>query len=137
MDVAQFKNNKTIILPEYDDELRKLAKRIEKAKRALDDEFTETTEKLGFAANKTNPLHFENHSTYGHCFRLTRKESSAIKGKKEYIELANKSNGCTFTTRKMKEANEEYQSASELYGRKQSHLAKEIVDIASEALWAF
>lgn len=127
-------HHKVVIRPKYDKRLEKVAIRIQAAKVALDNEFEETSEALGFrVGDKKNPLNFDNHSTYGHCFRLTRSQSALIKGKKGYIELANKQNGCTFTTRKLKEADEEWKSASEQYERTQTGLAKEVVGIASEA----
>lgn len=57
-------------------------------------------------------------------------EASAIKGKKGYIELANRQNGCFFTTKDLKRLNEEYADLAATYERKQSTLAKEVVNIA-------
>lgn len=127
----------------------------------MNKEFEDTAEDLGFDSGnpKKCPLNFENHQVYGHCFRLTRKvgsfsllkaliyhcdrrvliyarkflqEATAIKGKKNYIELANRQNGCFFTTKELKRLNEGFADLQETYERKQSTLAKEVISIAGE-----
>jgi DNA mismatch repair protein MSH2 len=65
---------------------------------------------------------------------LCLKEAGAIKGKKGYIELANRTNGCYFTTRKLKEINAERADLMKQYEKKQSTLAKEVVSIAGERI---
>ena len=56
-----------------------------------------------------------------------------MKGKKGYIELANRTNGCYFTTRKLKELDAEHKDLQTSYDKKQSTLAREVISIAGEA----
>lgn len=63
---------------------------------------------------------------------LILQEATIIKGKKGYIELANRQNGCFFTTKDLKRLNESFVDLQATYERKQSTLAKEVISIAGE-----
>jgi DNA mismatch repair protein MSH2 len=67
------------IKAEFDSSLQEIAKKLEKTKNALNKQFEDTADELGFDTSnpKKCPLNFENHQVYGHCFRLTRKVSTA------------------------------------------------------------
>ncbi|GAA94508.1 uncharacterized protein L969DRAFT_91533 [Mixia osmundae IAM 14324] len=130
LDLDELANHRYIIKPDFDDELKRIQKKLNAIRKGLDDVYRDVAEDLGVAMDG-KVLHFENNPTYGQVFRLTRKESAKLKGKPGYIDLANKTNGLTFTTKKLKALNEDQQDCKESYTRKQSSLVKEVVAIAA------
>ncbi|KAG0140558.1 hypothetical protein CROQUDRAFT_665038 [Cronartium quercuum f. sp. fusiforme G11] len=130
VDLDELDNHRFIIKPEFDDELRELKKGLEQNRDELNEEHKRVADDLGMATD-SKTLHFENHQVYGHVFRLTRKESGAIRAKKNYIELSNRNNGCHFTTKLLKELNNDLKELTTKYQRKQNSLVKEVVKIAA------
>ncbi|GAA5858048.1 hypothetical protein JCM8547_006678 [Rhodosporidiobolus lusitaniae] len=130
IDLSELSRHNFVIKPEFDDSLRELMEKLEGVRDGLDDEHKSVARDLNMDPNG-KVLHFEQHSMFGYCFRLTRKEASAIKSKKNYIELQNKTNGCHFTTRDLKSLNEEYRDVTKDYEKKQSSLVKEVIQIAA------
>ncbi|KAH9808943.1 muts domain V-domain-containing protein [Melampsora americana] len=130
VDLEELDNHRFIIKPEFDDELRELKTGLEQNRDQLDEEHNRVADDLGMGMD-SKTLHFENHQVYGYVFRLTRKESGAIRAKKGYIELSNRNNGCHFTTKLLKELNNDLKELTNKYQRKQNSLVKEVVKIAA------
>lgn len=130
VDLEELDNHRFIIKPEFDDELRELKTGLEQNRDQLDEEHNRVADDLGMGMD-SKTLHFENHQVYGYVFRLTRKESGAIRAKKDYIELSNRNNGCHFTTKLLKELNNDLKELTQKYQRKQNSLVKEVVKIAA------
>lgn len=70
----------------------------------------------------------EKHSTFGHCFRVTRTDSSVLRNKPEYIEYATQKAGTYFTTAKLKDINEEWSRLCSEYEKHQNGLVKQVID---------
>ncbi|CAH7676893.1 DNA mismatch repair protein MSH2 [Phakopsora pachyrhizi] len=130
VDLGELENHRFIIKPEFDDDLRELKDALVQNRNQLDEEHERVADDLGMTTD-SKTLHFENHQVYGYVFRLTRKEAGAIRSKKGYIELSNRNNGCHFTTKILKELNNELKDLTIKYQRKQSSLVKEVVSIAA------
>ncbi|GAA6025116.1 hypothetical protein JCM11491_004392 [Sporobolomyces phaffii] len=130
IDLSELANHNYVIKPEFDDSLVALRDKLESIRDQLDDVHKDVAEDLGFATDGKT-LHFEANSLFGYCFRLTRKEATAIKNKKRYIELKNQTNGVHFTTKALKELVEEHRDVTKEYAKKQASLVKEVIGIAS------
>ncbi|ORY74755.1 DNA mismatch repair protein MSH2 [Leucosporidium creatinivorum] len=130
IDLDELDRHNFVIKPEFDETLGQLKERLEGVRDQLDDEHRTVAGDLDMETDN-KVLHFEQHSLYGYCFRLTRKEGSAIKGKKAYIELKNTSQGVYFTTKALKALTDEYKDVTKEYERKQASLVKEVVGIAA------
>lgn len=130
VDLDELENHQFIIKPDFDDDLRELKDSLLQNRDQLDEEHRRVANDLGMGID-SKVLHFENHQVYGYVFRLTRKEAGVIRSKKSYIELSNRNNGCHFTTKNLKELNNELKDLTQKYQRKQSALVKEVVNIAA------
>ncbi|GAA6030957.1 hypothetical protein JCM8097_008956 [Rhodosporidiobolus ruineniae] len=130
IDLSELDRHNYVIKPEFDDLLRELMDRLSGVRDGLDDEHKSVARDLEMDP-EGKVLHFEQSSLYGYCFRLTRKEASAIKNKKAYIELKSQTNGVHFTTKALKELNEEYTDVTKQYEKKQTSLVKEVIQIAA------
>jgi DNA mismatch repair protein MSH2 len=136
-----------VIKAEYDTELGAIKERLTQVRDSLDEQHATVAAALGFETDNkvrasrlisvrlvttstAQTLHFEVNQVYGHCFRLTRKESSAIRGKKGYIELGNRNNGVFFTTSALRQLAQDFKDLTTKYERKQSSLVKEVISIA-------
>lgn len=152
IDLEELDRHNFVIKPEFDEGLQTLKEGLEEVRENLDKEHRNVARDLDMDTDN-KVLHFEQHSLYGYCFRLTRKvsalgsqvhgirdtdygywtqEGSAIKNKSKYIELINKANGVHFTTKTLKGLNDDYKDLSKNYEKKQSSLVKEVVAIACE-----
>ncbi|GAA5879435.1 hypothetical protein JCM1840_007040 [Sporobolomyces johnsonii] len=130
IDLSELARHNFVIKPEFDATLLDLRDKLEGVRDGLDREHQSVAEDLGMEADG-KVLHFEQHSLFGYCFRLTRKEGSAIKNKKGYIELKNQTNGVHFTTKALKELVDEHRDFTKEYEKKQSSLVKEVIGIAA------
>ncbi|KAM0746141.1 putative DNA mismatch repair protein MSH2 [Meredithblackwellia eburnea MCA 4105] len=130
IDLDELSNHNFVIKAEFDDGLLKIKDELEGVRDALDEEHREVARDLDMDADD-KVLHFELNPTYGYCFRLTRKEATAIKNKSRYSELGSKSNGVHFTTKTLKRLNDEYKDLNKAYEKKQNSLVKEVISIAA------
>ena len=74
IDLDQLDSHRTVIKPDFDEELQKINKKLVKTRDSINGMNEEVAEDLGMQPKKgKSPLNFENHQVYGHCFRLTRK----------------------------------------------------------------
>lgn len=132
IDLAELDRHNYVIKPEFDDALGALRDELARVTDGLDDVHRDVARELGMSTDGKT-LHFEQHSLYGHCFRLTRKEAGALKkaGAGRFVELGAKSNGVFFTTKRLRELNDEHRDLTTKYDRKQAGLVKEVVAIAA------
>ncbi|GAA5832087.1 hypothetical protein JCM11251_002814 [Rhodosporidiobolus azoricus] len=130
IDLSELDRHNFVIKPEFDDSLRGLMGKLGEVRDSLDEEHKDVARDLNMDP-EGKILHFEQHSTYGYVFRLTRKEASAIKNKRGYIELKSQSSGVFFTTKQLKSLNEDYRDVTKEYEKKQSSLVKEVIQIAA------
>lgn len=119
-----------MIRPEFDEGLVEIKTQLEDVTGSFDAEHSRVAHDLGMQMDGKT-LHFENHTTYNRCFRLTRKEGGVIKNNRAYIELKNQTNGVYFTTKQLKSLNDDYQELDKQYQRKQASLVKEVINIAA------
>ena len=129
VDLDAMDNHEYIIKPEFDDGLRIIKKRLDKAKLELHHEHRAASEDLGQEMDKK--LFLENHKVHGWCFRLTRTESASIRNKSKYQECSTQKNGVFFTTQKLQSIRREFDQLSENYNRTQSSLVNEVVGVAA------
>lgn len=133
IDLDELDRHQYVIKPAFDEALMAIKARLEAVRDELDDQHRTVADDLGMEMDG-KVLHFEHHSQWGHCFRLTRKEGNALKGKKAYIELKSQSAGVYFTTRTLKELNDSYTDLTKEYEKKQGSLVKEVIAIAGQSL---
>ena len=72
IDLSELARHNFIIKPEFDDGLCALRDKLAEVRDALNEEHLRVAEDLGMDP-EGKVLHFEQHSLYGYCFRLTRK----------------------------------------------------------------
>ncbi|SGY74910.1 BQ5605_C005g03387 [Microbotryum silenes-dioicae] len=130
IDLDELDRHQFVIKPEFDETLQELKQQLEQVRDSLDEEHQRVAGDLKMDADN-KVLHFELSPLYGYCFRLTRKEGSAIKNKKGYIELKNQTNGVHFTTKQLKSLNDDHKDLTKQYEKKQSALVKEVIAIAA------
>ncbi|GAA6018060.1 hypothetical protein JCM10207_006066 [Rhodosporidiobolus poonsookiae] len=130
IDLSELDRHNFVIKAEFDPELQGLMDRLAGVRDGLDTVHQEVADDLGMDP-KGKVLHFEQHSLYGYCFRLTRKEATAIKNKKGYIELRNQTSGVLFTTKELKRLVDDHKDVTKEYDKKQSSLVKEVIQIAA------
>ncbi|BGP19387.1 MSH2 protein [Rhodosporidiobolus nylandii] len=130
IDLSELDRHNFVIKPDFDNTLRELMDKLSGVRDALDEEHKDVARDLNMDP-EGKVLHFEQHSLYGYCFRLTRKEAAAIKNKKTYVELRNQTTGVYFTTKTLKSLNEDYKEVTKEYEKKQSGLVKEVIQIAA------
>ncbi|KAK4057387.1 MSH2 protein [Microbotryomycetes sp. JL221] len=130
IDLDELDRHNIVIKPEFDDNLGRLKTQLEGVRDQLDAEHRRVATDLDQGLD-SKVLHFEQHSVYGYCFRLTKKAAGAIKGKKGYHELRNSTQGLHFTTKALRELNNEHGDLTKEYDRKQNSLVKEVVGIAA------
>lgn len=129
VDLDAMDNHEYVIKPEFDDGLRIIRKRLDKARSELDQEHRAAAKDLGQEMDKK--LFLENHKTHGWCLRLTRNESGCIRNNKKYQECSTQKNGVFFTTQKLQSIRREFDQLSENYNRTQSSLVNEVVSVAA------
>ncbi|BGO94891.1 hypothetical protein NBRC10512_006153 [Rhodotorula toruloides] len=130
IDLSELDRHNFVIKPDFDESLAVIREKLEAVRDGLNEEHEEVARDLGMEPDG-KVLHFEQTPLYGYCFRLTRKESAVIRNKKNYIELKNQTNGMYFTTKALKQLNDEYRDCTKEYEKKQSQLVKEVIQIAS------
>jgi DNA mismatch repair protein MSH2 len=129
VDLDAMDNHEYVIKPEFDDGLRIIRKKLDKAKYELDQEHKAAGRDLGQEIDKK--LFLENHKVHGWCLRLTRNEASCIRNNSKYQECSTQKNGVFFTTQKLQSIRREFDQLSENYNRTQSSLVNEVVSVAA------
>ena len=129
VDLEALDNGEYNIKSEFDDGLRIIRKKLDNLQYSMEKEHKRVGEDLNQDTEKK--LFLENHRVHEWCFRLTRTEASAIRGKKGYQEISTQKNGVYFTTTKMTELRQERHQLSETYKRTQSGLVTEVVNVAA------
>lgn len=72
IDLSELSRHEFVIKADFDDGLRETRDKLEEVRDGLNDEHLSVANDLGMDP-EGKVLHFEVHSMYGHCFRLTRK----------------------------------------------------------------
>ncbi|KAJ3340369.1 MutS-like protein [Gonapodya sp. JEL0774] len=124
-----FKGHEFFVKADYDEGLGELKERMDEAQSGMIPEAKRVARELGFEYDKK--LKFENRDPHGHHLRVTTKDASAIRNKKEYIELATQKAGVLFTTLKLRELDRRYGDAEQEYREKQRDIEKQIVEVAA------
>ncbi|KAI8259442.1 MSH2 protein [Colletotrichum tropicale] len=129
VDLDALDNHEYIIKPEFDDSLRIIRKKLDKLKRDIDQEFSDSARDLKQEVGKK--IFLENHKVHGYCMRLTRQEAGAIRNKSGYQECSTQKNGVYFTTKTLQSLRREFDQLSQNYNRTQSSLVNEVVGVAA------
>ena len=129
VDIEALDNHEFIIKPEFDEGLRMIKKRLDKARREIELEHRKAGKDLDQELDKK--LMLENHRVHGWCLRLTRNEAGCIRNKKQYQEISTQKNGVYFTTTNLQNLRREFDELSESYNRTQSGLVAEVVSVAA------
>ncbi|WPH00490.1 DNA mismatch repair protein msh-2 [Acrodontium crateriforme] len=129
VDLEALDNHEFVIKSEFDDGLRIVRKKIDRLKYDMEKEHQRVSDDLN--QEKDKKLFLENHRVHGWCFRLTRNEAGAIRGKKQYQECSTQKNGVFFTSSTMTQMRRDFDQLSENYNRTQTGLVTEVVNVAS------
>lgn len=129
VDLDALDNHEFIIKSDFDDGLRIIRKKLDSLRYAMEKEHGRVSDDLNLEMEKK--LFLENHKVHGWCFRVTRTEAGALRGKKGYQECATMKNGVFFTNSEMLAMRREFDQLSENYNRTQSGLVNEVVSVAA------
>ncbi|KAI7906331.1 muts domain V-domain-containing protein [Cokeromyces recurvatus] len=130
IDLEALENHEYIIKAEFNEDLLALQAEMQSISNQMNNEYVRVCDKLNLEMDKK--LRLEKHSLYGHCFRIIgRSESSRLRNKAEYIELATQKAGTFFTTAKLKGLSDRHKDLSFQYDDKQRQFVKEIIDIVA------
>lgn len=72
IDLDELENHSFIIKADFDEELRAIKVKMDRVRASFEAEHRRAADQLGMEMDQKT-LHFEQHSLYGRCFRLTRK----------------------------------------------------------------
>ncbi|ODV85826.1 hypothetical protein CANARDRAFT_27910 [[Candida] arabinofermentans NRRL YB-2248] len=126
---AQSTSSMISINPEFDENLLRINDKIKKIKQGIKDIHSDTADDLNMDIDKK--LKLEDHHVHGWCFRLTRNDSSCLRGNKKYRELSTVKAGVYFTTSELSQLSTQIKNLQEDYQRAQNDVVKEIISIAS------
>ncbi|KAF9134450.1 MutS-like protein, partial [Mortierella sp. 14UC] len=129
IDLDSIDNHEYLIKADFDQGLKVLRKKMETLKLEMQREHERVSVVLNMEVDKK--LKMEDHQIHGWGFRLSRNDSSCIRNKSQFQELATQKNGVFFTTTPMRKASSEFKEISQEYERTQSSLAKEVIGIVS------
>ncbi|KAF8948080.1 MutS-like protein [Haplosporangium gracile] len=129
IDLDAIDNHEYLIKADFDQGLKVLRKKMETLKLEMQREHERVSVVLNMEVDKK--LKMEDHQIHGWGFRLSRNDSSCIRNKSQFQELATQKNGVFFTTTQMRKAATEFKDISQEYERTQSSLAKEVIGIVS------
>ncbi|ORZ21889.1 DNA mismatch repair protein MSH2 [Lobosporangium transversale] len=129
IDLDAVDRHEYLIKAEFDQSLKALRAKMETVKDNMEKEQMRVSDDLNMEMDKK--LKMEDHQVHGWSFRLSRNDSSCLRNKSSYIELATQKNGVLFTTTKMRTASQSFREASQEYEQTQSSLAKEVIGIVS------
>ncbi|KAF9935116.1 MutS-like protein [Linnemannia zychae] len=129
IDLDAIDNHEYLIKADFDQGLKALRKKMEMLKLDMQKEHERVSIVLNMEVDKK--LKMEDHQIHGWGFRLSRNDSSCIRNKSQFQELATQKNGVFFTTTTMRKVSTEFKDISQEYERSQSSLAKEVIGIVS------
>ncbi|KAG0289078.1 MutS-like protein [Linnemannia gamsii] len=129
IDLDAIDSHEYLIKADFDQGLKVLRKNMETLKLEMQREHERVSVVLNMEVDKK--LKMEDHQIHGWGFRLSRNDSSCIRNKSQFQELATQKNGVFFTTTQMRKASTEFKDISQEYERTQSSLAKEVIGIVS------
>ncbi|KAJ3300092.1 MutS-like protein [Borealophlyctis nickersoniae] len=129
IDLAAVENHEFMIKPDFDEELQKTRAEMNEIFEQLEPEAVQVAEDLGVEYEKK--LKFEKSSVYGYYLRLSRNDSSKIRGNRDYIELATRKDGVYFTTSTLKKLSDTFTDLSAEYEKLQGNLVKEVIGTTS------
>lgn len=129
VDLQALENHEYLIKADFDDSLKIIKKKLERALAGIEREYSEAAENLG--QEKGKKIFLENHKVHGYCLRLTRQEAGCIRNKSAYQECSTQKNGVYFTTKTLQNLRREYDQLSQNYNRTQASLVNEVVGVAA------
>lgn len=121
--------NQVQVNPEFDPNLMELDSQLKLLQRKIKQEHLNVADDLSMELEKK--LKLENHQNHGWCFRLTRTDSSVLRGNKSYKELQTVKAGVFFTTAKLQDLCSQVLEIQAEYDKLSSNLVKEIIEISS------
>ncbi|MCJ1274110.1 MutS-like protein [Puttea exsequens] len=129
VDIEALDRHEYKILPEFDESLRIIGKKLAKLDKDMKNELAVVADDIDQEIDKK--LFLENHRVHGWIFRLTRQQEGSIRNNQRYPVATTQKNGVYFTTNRLSELRREIQQLSENYERTQSGLVKEVVEVAA------
>ncbi|KAJ1733405.1 MSH2 protein, partial [Coemansia biformis] len=130
VDLSMADHHEFILRADFDEGLQETKAQMDSEMARISDEQMRVSHDLDLEANKK--LKLENHSTFGHCLRVSRTDGARLRGQgTRYFELSTLKTGVLFTTPTLRDASRSYRSLSEAYGKAQQALVKEVIKVAA------
>ncbi|KAJ2772148.1 MSH2 protein, partial [Coemansia nantahalensis] len=130
VDLSMADSHEFMLRADFDEGLQETRAQMDAEMGRIASEQLRVSDDLDLEANKK--LKLENHSTFGHCLRVSRTDGARLRGRAtRYFELSTLKTGVLFTTPALREASRTYRSLSEAYGKAQQALVKEVIKVAA------
>ncbi|ORX62954.1 DNA mismatch repair protein-like protein msh-2 [Hesseltinella vesiculosa] len=129
IDLEAVEQHEFVIRPDFDASLKELRVQMDDARESMDKEHYRVGQKLKMDVEKK--LKLEKSSVYGYCFRLSRNDASALRGKTDIIEYTTQKAGVLFTSSTLKNLNESWSKLCDEYEKTQTKLVKEVIQIVA------
>lgn len=115
--------------PEFDPALVEINGKLNDTLSEIKEHHAEVGDDLSVDIDKK--LKLENHQQHGWCFRVTRTDSSILRGATsgKYVELQTVKAGIFFTTKHLRSLSNKYQDLNSEYNSKQKESIKSILEI--------
>ncbi|GME84261.1 unnamed protein product [Ambrosiozyma monospora] len=126
---ASYSNSMIAINPEYDEELMNISQKLDAIKAQIKEIHSDVGDDLNMELDKK--LKLEDHHVHGWCMRLTRNDSSRIRGNRAYRELSTVKAGVYFTTSELSQASTDIKKLTEQYERVQRDIVTQIIETAA------
>ena len=129
VDLEQCNRGEYFIKSSFDEDLQEVRDQMTECENDIEDEYSRTAKRLGTEKGKGVKLDVS--GTYGHCFRVTRKDEKGLRSDKNFQILQTKKDGVTFTSHKLKEYSDTHKTLKKSYDEKQYDLSQEVIKVAS------
>ena len=122
-DVGEF-----VIKHTFDEDLGELRRQLDSLNDDIEVEFNRIARVLN--ADKGKTIKLDVTSTYGHCFRVTRKDEKGLRQNKSLVILQTKKDGVLFTSNPLKVLSAEFKCTHKSYEDVQMGIVGEVLKVA-------
>ena len=119
------------IKPEFDDEMIELDTQRSSVLESISSEYTHAMRHYGWTDKQ---LKSEYHPTYGHVFRVSRKDDKQVRDCRELLTVNTAKDGVRFTTPKLSAANETFNNIQKQYDKRQRAIHEKLMETVASYL---
>ena len=129
IDLDALENHEFLVKADFDEELAEIKSKMDEVQKEIEPEARRVAHDLDMELHKR--LKLEHSYIYGHYLRLSRNDSSVLRGNRNYTEIACQKSGVFFQTSTLRDLSDQYRACMEKYQTLQANLSKEIIKITA------